>query len=425
MVRLGRDLGQTFRVAVLVACASVALSAQVTTRAQLIEQMRDRKAGTLEPEELNNVEQRLLWLKDNKILERFSAGVYGFRFKSGGMATGEGFGFGPEYVRTDLDRGRVLLRAAAQVSTKGSTKFDAQFTIPEFGGGRFYADLYAVRHNYGGIAYYGPGPDSRIDDRASYRYEDLALDGLFGVNAGRYARLGVTAGHLRVNVGPGREDEVPSAETLYLPRQAPGIDRQTNFMRYGSFAQLDYLDDEAGPRAGGNYLVQFDLYDDIRRDEYDFRQLDVKLEQYIPFFNKRRVIALRAKTSLTDVRSGQAVPFYLQPVVGGSDDLRGFRSYRFRDANSLVLNAEYRFETFAGLDTAIFVDGAKVFRDHADLDFSDLEGSAGFGLRFNARNAVFLRIDVGFSHEGYVIWLKFNNIFGKPPIGRSSPEAIF
>lgn len=425
MVRLDGVLGHALHLAVLFVCVSVASFGQVTTRAQLIGQLRDQKAENLEPEELNSVEDRLLWFKDNKILERFSAGIYGFRFKSGGMATGEGFGIGPEYARTDLARGRVLLRAAAQVSTKGATKFDAQLTVPEFGGGRFFTDLYAVRHNYGGIDYFGPGPDSRVGDRTNYRYEDLALDAVFGVNLDRYARLGATAGHLRVNVGPGNGDDSPSADIVLSPAQAPGIDRQTNFMRYGTFAQFDYRDDEAGPRAGGNYLVQFDLYDDIRRGEYDFRQVDVKLEQYIPFFNKRRVIALRAKTSLTDVRSGQSVPFYLQPVVGGSDDLRGFRSYRFRDANSLVLNAEYRFETFAGLDTALFVDGAKVFRDHADLDFTDLEGSAGFGLRFNARNAVFLRIDVGFSHEGYVVWFKFNNIFGKPPIGRSSPEAIF
>jgi hypothetical protein len=77
------------------------------------------------------------------------------------------------------------------------------------------------------------------------------------------------------------------------------------------------------------------------------------------------------------------------------------------------------------LDTVIFADGGKVFPRRGQLNFSNIEGSAGFGLRFNARNAVFLRLDVGFSHEGFMVWVKFGNIFAKRPIGRSSPEAIF
>ena len=45
------------------------------------------------------------------------------------------------------------------------------------------------------------------------------------------------------------------------------------------------------------------------------------------------------------------------------------------------------------------------------LAFSDLETSAGFGLRFNALNATFIRIDVCFSHEGFQVWFKFNEFF--------------
>jgi len=420
-----RELRTVTAITALFLCCSTGTLAQVTSRAAEIEAMRDGKAEILESEKLSKLEERLLWIKDNKIPERFSAGVYGFRVKFGGMATGEGFGFGPEYARTDLARGRIQIRGAWQWTTKGSGKLDAQFTVPEIRRSRFFADLYGVRHNYRGIDYYGPGPDSVVEDRSSYRYEDLALDALLGLKLGGGFRVGATAGHLRVNVGPGKEKGVPSADEIFTPGQAPGIDLQTYYMRYGAYGQLDYRDSETGPRSGGNYLVQLDSFDDIHRGKYGFRQLHVKLEQYVPFFNKRRVIALRGKLVLTDPKKGEVVPFYLQPVVGGSDDLRGFRSYRFRDSNSMVLNAEYRFETFAGLDSALFVDGAKVFPNHRRISFSDLEGSVGFGLRFNVRNSVFLRIDVGFSHEGCVVWMKFNDIFGKPPLGRSSPEAIF
>jgi outer membrane protein assembly factor BamA len=131
------------------------------------------------------------------------------------------------------------------------------------------------------------------------------------------------------------------------------------------------------------------------------------------------------KDDVDEAPDGDIVPFYMQPVVGGSDDLRGFRPYRFRDNNSMVLNAEYRFETFSGLDTALFVDGGKVFPNYRQFNFANLEGSVGFGLRFNVRNAIFLRIDVGFSHEGYMLWIKFAGPMRKAAPGPSSPESIF
>jgi hemolysin activation/secretion protein len=119
------------------------------------------------------------------------------------------------------------------------------------------------------------------------------------------------------------------------------------------------------------------------------------------------------------------VPFYLQPILGGSDDLRGFRAFRFSGNNSLVLNAEYRWESFSGLDLALFVDGGKVFPTPGHLNFSNLEASGGFGLRFNARNQTFLRIDVGFSREGFQAWFKFNDVFVKRPFGTSSSQPVY
>ena len=133
-----------------------------------------------------------------------------------------------------------------------------------------------------------------------------------------------------------------------------------------------------------------------------------------------RTIALRAKTVLTDPTGPNAVPFYLQPTVGGGDDLRGFREFRFRDSNMFVVNGEWRWEVFSGLDMAAFYDAGKVFPRRSQLNFHDLERSAGFGFRFNVRGNIFLRIDVGFSREGTQCWFKFDNLFLSERI-RSTP----
>ena len=59
------------------------------------------------------------------------------------------------------------------------------------------------------------------------------------------------------------------------------------------------------------------------------------------------------------------------------------------------------------------------------MNFNDLEASAGFGLRFNARNRTFMRVDVGFSHEGFQIWFKFTDIFQPRPLGTADSQPVF
>jgi outer membrane protein assembly factor BamA len=223
--------------------------------------------------------------------------------------------------------------------------------------------------------------------------------------------VGGTLGYLQVNVGPGTDPRFVSTEKIFAPASTPGIDRQSDFLRNGLFAQYDYRDNPGGPRKGGNYLFRYTWNSDRALDLHSFRRMDLEVQQYIPFYNLRRVIALRGKSILTYAGSGQRVPFYLQPTLGGSEDLRGFRPFRFYDDNLVALNAEYRWESFSGLDMALFADGGKVFPRRAQWNLKDLEADAGFGFRFNVRNSVFMRIDVGFSHEGFQLWLKFNNVF--------------
>jgi hemolysin activation/secretion protein len=89
------------------------------------------------------------------------------------------------------------------------------------------------------------------------------------------------------------------------------------------------------------------------------------------------------------------------------------------------MTAEYRYEVFSGLDMAVFADAGKVANRKRDIHFRDLESSIGVGMRFNVRNNVFLRIDTAFSHEGFQVWFKFNNVFASGPVKTSSSQGEF
>ncbi|MEJ2108986.1 MAG: hypothetical protein P8Z37_03550 [Acidobacteriota bacterium] len=404
---------------VLISCQM--LVAQATSRTAEIEAAREVRSQSLESDRVSDTEAFLLYIKDQKILERVSAGLSGFRLKLGGLVTGSGFALGPEYLRRDLARGKITLRISAQSSFKKYQKYDLQVSLPSLAQDRLFFEFYAVHHRYPGLDYYGPGGDSLEENRTTYLLEDSAFDGVAGFRPFRYADVGFSGGYVFLNVGPGGDGSFPSTEKVFTAEQTPGIDRQTEFLRYGAFTRLDYLDNPGGPRSGGQYSMQFDHYVDRKLGLHDFNRLDFEIQQYIPFFNKRRVVALRLKSSLTFHESSQVIPFYFQPVLGGSDDLRGFRSFRFYGDNLLLANVEYRWETFSGLDSALFLDIGKVFSDHGQWNFKNMESSAGFGFRFNIRNSVFLRIDTGFSREGAQVWLKFSDIFAGKPLRFSSP----
>ena len=172
---------------------------------------------------------------------------------------------------------------------------------------------------------------------------------------------------------------------------------QSDFQSLGRVPQVDYRDSEIGPRSGGNYVVRYDDYQDQtwgRALVPPNRRRSAAV--YFVFQQAPRDCPARA-TVFTYPDSGQTVPFYMQQVLGGSDDLRGYRPYRFYGDHMLLVNAEYRWEVFSGLDMAIFADAGKVAMRRAEIKFKDLESAVGFGFRFNARNATFIRLDFGFS----------------------------
>jgi hypothetical protein len=401
------------------------LMAQSDSRLAEIAAQQDQKAAQARPDEPNKIERGMLWYRERDPLGRFSGGVSGFRPKLGGLGAGTGFAVGLEYLRTDLTSAHLKFRSAAQTTFHGDRKFDLEIGAPSISSGRYFAEFYAVHHNYSRLNYYGPGPDSSKDGRTDFRLEDTAMDLTFGVRPMKRLAIGSSAGYVFNNVGPGTDSRFASADKVYSPSQAPGINVQANFLRTGAFAQYDWRDNPDGPRHGGNYFAQFNDYRDRTLGVSDFRRLDLEAQQFVPVLNDRRVFAFRARSTLTYAGEGRPIPFYMQPSLGGAEDLRGYRPYRFRGDNLLAMSAEYRWEVFSGLDMAVFGDAGQVFMAKSDLRLSQMETDLGFGLRFNQRNKTFLRVDVGFSHEGFQVWVKFNNIFKKGPVHTSSSLGDF
>jgi hypothetical protein len=381
------------------------------TRAGQIEVEREAKAAALRPEEPTPTERKFDWVKNSKVIDFITDGVDGFRVALGGLPPGSGLTLGPEYYRPDLLNGQAIFRTSVRASWRKFYMMDAGLSLPKLAGDHAFFELSARHRNLPHIDYYGPGPDSHKSGRTSFLLEDTSLGTSLGLKPFRYLRFGATGSYLLVNVGHGRDDRFASTDQVFTEATTPGIQLQSNFLEGGGFVQFDWRNRPGKPQNGGNYVAEFVTYSDTKWGRYSFDRLNLDVQQYFGFLNDRRVIALRGRLDATDAHQGNRTPFYLQPTLGGADDLRGFRPFRFYGNAAMVLTGEYRWEVFSGLDMALFMDAGRVFDDWHQVKFTDLEKDYGFGFRFNVRGSVFWRIDVGFSREGFQIWSRFSNIF--------------
>jgi outer membrane protein assembly factor BamA len=174
--------------------------------------------------------------------------------------------------------------------------------------------------------------------------------------------------------------------------------------------EFSSADPPLNPTAGGRYRFTYRRYHDGDLGRFSFSRWDLDARQYVPLLHRTRTIALRAQISSSDPDSGHAVPFYLQPTLGGSYSLRGFRTFRFRDHSMLLLQSEYRWRVNDFVTGALFYETGAVGRRLGDL--GRLERDYGIGLRAGSRNGVAFRADVALgSGEGTRILVRFDNAF--------------
>jgi hypothetical protein len=405
---------RTVRGPLVIGLVLVSLSAGAAygqeSRRELLEQQRADRAKQLEPYKPGKVESTMLYLEREGTLERWFGGYDGWYPRLGSITRGGGFAGGAGYRQHVLDN-RVRFDVSGAISLKNYRAADFEVALP------YLADNHvqiATRVRYRFMPqedYHGIGPDSVRGNRVSYLREDKEVGVRLAYRPVTWFETGGELAWLALDIGRGRDTRFPSVEELFNEVDAPGVTSQPDFIRTGIWASVDYRDQPGNARSGGLYTVAWRDYSDRDTGRYSFGRLDAEARQYFPIFDKKRVIAVRARFNYANNDPGGVVPFYMLPTLGGSDSLRSYRNFRFHDENALVLNAEYRWEAFAGLDMALFFDAGEVRPDWQDLDLRDLNTAYGVGFRFNTYKDVFLRIDVGFGGEGTRYFVAFGPIF--------------
>jgi hypothetical protein len=381
-----------------------------TTRAETLQRQREEKATQLTPPTQGGLERALMDLESGRVFERILNPAEGLYPKIGNITTGSGFSFGPGYRYPRLFGGQVEFSSFVAASFSRYWMIDARLQAPRLADGRVGVGVHAQRYDFPKEDFFGLGPDSSRDDEVIYGLRNTVLGGYGTVRPMPWLNLTAGVDYYNPDIDAISEDD--SLLRVFDPADAPGVLVQPDFFRYSGTVEVNNRFPLGNPRRGGRYAVTYHRYDDREIDLFSFNRVDIDLQQYVPIVRDRRVLALHARAVMTDADAGAEVPFYVQPTLGGPDDLRGFRHFRFRDRNTLLFQAEYRWEVFTAVDGAIFYDIGKVAPRRQDFHLSEFERDFGIGFRFGTINGVFLRVEGAFgSAAGAHFILRFGNVF--------------
>ena len=387
------------------------------TRAALLAAAREQKELERAPVQRSLVEKGLYWYDNQYLLPKVFGKWKGIHLGGGSFPAGAGTKFGVGYDHAigseeNPDRAnRFDVSGVAARSTRGYQRVAGGVTMRRIGGSAIDARVWGQKYEFPQEDLFGIGQDSSQDDRTNYLHESTEMGSELRWSPKAFLAFTGGVAYLQPKIGSGTDSRFPSTEQRFDESTLPGLTAQPDFLRTDVGAALELRDNPLHPHAGGRYAVMLSNYDDRNLGAYTFRSVTVDAQHYVPLPNKYRVIALHAAVVMTDADAGQQVPFYYQPTLGGSQQLRGFREFRFRDQNSLVMSAEYRWEASWMLDAAVFVDAGKVAARRGDLNLRDLDASYGVGLRVHSNSAFVARLDLAFSREGFIPLLRFEHVF--------------
>ena len=354
------------------------------------------------------------------------------RLLIGGFEQGAGLPLGLELTTAQKIPG-IEVRVRAIGSTRLYQRAEAGIWIPAVGDKRTHLDLWVgyqkrTRDNLFGLGSRRPErPETNF--ATIQRSLNLALlrDLAPGLQIGLYSRLASGNGTAGDERGT---DDLPIDQMFATnpasPDWLPGLNVRARTLAAGAFAEYDRRNDRRGLTRGLYLYGRFATIEGLENGPAaDFGWLETELDgqAYVPIGSDETSLALRALTTLKRPRGGRQIPFYDLSWLGGRNQHRGYRNFRFRGNNALVLTIEprrtiLRQSETRGLDLVVFGDAGQVWGDHRPLTKSAGNFAAanwryalGGGVQYRLNPTTALRVDLGQGREGLRVFFSVSRGF--------------
>lgn len=305
----------------------------------------------------------------------------------GNMIPGAGWASaGPGY-RHWYNKDNLFVEGSASISVNGYKMAQGRVELPSMLKSRLAAGTQIRWQDFGRVDYFGSGRFSTEEALSNYSIESSQLTAYATLRPVKWMALGGQIGWM-------------NPESRYVDGVLlRGLNDQRTFVPSEVSLTVDTRDFPEHPTSGIVLRGVGAKYDDRTSGDNTFKRYEGEAAGFLPIAGGRVVLALHGWLVRSEVEEGKSVPFYLQPGLGGSNSLRAYTDYRFRDDNMLLTNAEVRFALFTHMDLAAFVDAGSVASRAGDLDLD--KRSYGGGLRFHTRRTTFAVVDIAHGSEGW------------------------
>lgn len=318
-------------------------------------------------------------------------GPYGFLplIEVGGE---EGFAAGVLLYHDHLFFKDHRARAEILFGSQVYNEFDLQYQIPIKGVEHGSLTLEGEYENAPERSYYA---GNRNED-LSYASEFGTIEVTYRQQVNRWLRTKINAWYRDRTIKTSRyeddlEEQIPS--TLLGNSKLYSI---------GSRWTFNYKKGKRRTLSGTQYVLGGNWTQSAETHSLSFMEYYGAIHHFVPIpvLPETRRLGLKMQLHKQNNLASRDIPFYELNSLGGTYNLRGFSSNRFRAKGTLQLTAEYRYPIWDFLDMVVFVDEGQPFNNYGDLSFGDFRSSYGFGFHLLSDNGLAFRSEFAFSNEG-------------------------
>lgn len=171
--------------------------------------------------------------------------------------------------------------------------------------------------------------------------------------------------------------------------------------------EIDSRDNNQFPREGWKVDGDAKFYRESGGSDFDADIFKLSINHYLPV---RGTDALATRVIFKS--SSDNAPFFLKSGFGGSTDLRGYESGRYRDNRMYAIQTEYRWQFSDRWIFTGFAGFGEVAEDFGDFG-SDLLPAAGIGTRFvlSKKHKVSLSSDIAVGNDGVEFYFGVGEAF--------------
>jgi hypothetical protein len=267
-------------------------------------------------------------------------------------------------------------------------------------GGRFLIDG-MVKYSYFPDRFYGIGNRTREEEREEFTSSNWRLQLNLQRRWGDFLFFGLHLETFDLSMREVESGGMLAAGTVTGSRGG-------TISGLGLFIKWDSRDNTFSPARGAYASLFLNRFLHSLNGDFRFGQLAVDARSYWPL-GREQVLAVQGiwRSAWGDC------PFQVLPMFGGLNLMRGFYDGRYRDRNMLAVQAEYRRPLWGRFGICGFAGAAQVQEKAPRMRLDGFHPAAGFGLRykFNRRENLNVRLDVGFAGSTPAFYLTFAEAF--------------